>query len=90
MPFRIGLAVDVAPFDGGIPDWNRSHPAWQRIIAVGESVGLVSGSEWHHPIDFPHFQMTGQLPVTPDDAVRIAYQNGGMEAVWADTLLESA
>lgn len=87
---NFGLAVDVAPFDGGIPDWNVDHPAWKRIVSVGESVGMVSGSEWRTFPDWPHFQMTGQLPVTPDDAVRIAYQNGGIAAVWADTLLESA
>src|ERR1017187_6107649 len=38
---NFALAVDVAPFDGGIPDWNSNHPAWKRIVAVGESVGLV-------------------------------------------------
>src|ERR1017187_6445090 len=25
---QFGLAVDVAPFDAGIPDWNANHPAW--------------------------------------------------------------
>src|ERR1019366_7994694 len=23
---NFGLAVDVCPFDNGIPDWNRAHP----------------------------------------------------------------
>ena len=82
-----GLAVDVAPFDAGIPDWNRSHPAWARIVSVGESLGMVSGSTFKDCPDWPHFQMTGQLPESPDDAVRIAYQQGGMQAVWNDTLL---
>lgn len=85
-----GLAVDVAPFDQGIPDWNANHPVWKRIVSVGESVGLSSGSKWRTFPDFPHFQMTGQLPVTPDDAVRAAYATGGIDAVWNDTLLESA
>jgi peptidoglycan L-alanyl-D-glutamate endopeptidase CwlK len=84
-----GLGVDVAPFDGGIPDWNASHPAWKRIIAVGESVGLVSGSRWRTFPDCPHFQLTGRLPVSPDDAVRAAYETGGQEAVWDDTGLDA-
>lgn len=87
---NFGLAIDVAPFDGNIPDWSVDHPAWKRIVAVGESLGLQSGSEWRTFPDWPHFQMTGQLPVSPDDAVRAAYETGGIEAVWSDTLLESA
>lgn len=86
---NFGLAVDVAPFDGSIPDWNLSHPAWKRIVAVGESVGLASGSKWRTFPDWPHFQMTGQLPVSPDEAVRSAFMSGGIEAVWADTLMDS-
>jgi peptidoglycan LD-endopeptidase CwlK len=85
---NFGLAVDVAPFDSGIPDWNASHPAWRRIVTVGESVGLVSGSEWRTFPDWPHFQLTGQLPVSPDDAVRAAYATGGQESVWTDTGLD--
>jgi peptidoglycan L-alanyl-D-glutamate endopeptidase CwlK len=87
---NFGLAADVAPFDGSIPDWNLSHPVWKRIVSVGESCGLVAGAEFRTFPDWPHFQLTGQLPVSPDDAVRAAYQSGGMEAVWSDTLLEPA
>jgi peptidoglycan L-alanyl-D-glutamate endopeptidase CwlK len=79
---NFGLAVDVAPFDGGVPDWNPDHPAWKRIVAVGESVGLLSGSTWRTFPDWPHFQMTGHLPVSPDEAVRAAFQDGGQQAVW--------
>jgi peptidoglycan L-alanyl-D-glutamate endopeptidase CwlK len=84
-----GLAADVAPFDNGIPDWNASHPAWKRIVAVGESVGLVAGAKWRTFPDYPHFQLTGRLPVSPDDAVRAAYETGGQEAVWDDTGLDA-
>ena len=83
------LAVDVAPFDSGIPDWNVDHPAWKRIVAVGESVGLVSGSTWRTFPDWPHFQLTGQLPVSPDDAVRAAYETGGQSAIWTDSGLDA-
>lgn len=86
---NFGLAVDVAPFDTGIPDWNSSHPAWLRIVSVGESVGLFAGAEFRTFPDFPHFQMTGRLPVSPDDAVRAAYETGGMEAIWLDTGLDA-
>lgn len=85
---NFGLAVDVAPFDSGVPDWNSSHPAWKRIVQVGESVGLVSGSTWRTFPDWPHFQLTGRLPVSPDDAVRAAFETGGQEAVWTDSGLE--
>src|SRR5260221_11698506 len=86
---NFGLAVDVVPFDSGIPDWNSSHPAWRRIVAVGESVGLISGSRWRTFPDLPHFQLTGQLPVSPDDAVRAAYETGGQQAVWTDSGLDA-
>lgn len=79
---NFGLAVDIAPFTDNTPDWNLNHPAWKRIVAVGESLGLVSGSEWRTFPDWPHFQMTGSLPVSPNDATRQAYMSGGTDAVW--------
>lgn len=75
----MGMACDVAPFDDGIPDWNNQHPAWARIVAVGESLGLVSGISWR---DEPHFQMSG-IPVDcPTDEDRALYLSEGIEAVW--------
>jgi peptidoglycan L-alanyl-D-glutamate endopeptidase CwlK len=85
---NFGLAVDVCPFDAGIPDWNSNHPAWKRIVSVGESVGLVSGSEWRTFPDWPHFQMTGRLPASPDDSVRGAFTAGGIDAVWDEAGLD--
>jgi len=79
---QFGLAVDVAPFTDNTPDWNVNHPAWKRIVTVGESLGLVSGSGWRSFPDWPHFQYVGSLPVSPTDAVREAFMNGGAEAVW--------
>lgn len=81
---NFGLAVDLVPEDivPGEPDWNIQHPAWKRMIEVGESLGLTSGSEWVTFPDNPHFQLTGNWPVTPDDAQRAVYQNGGLPAVW--------
>ena len=80
-----GLAVDLVPEDvsAGQPDWNLSHPAWARMVSVAESLGLVSGAEWHGAeLDSPHVQLTGRFPVTPDDEVRQLFRDGGTEAVW--------
>jgi peptidoglycan LD-endopeptidase CwlK len=79
---NFGLAVDVVPMMPLGPDWNTGHPVWQRIISVGQSLGLVSGSNWRSFPDFPHFQLTGSLPVSPNDYVRAAYSEGGIDAVW--------
>lgn len=82
-----GLAVDVAPFSAdGQPDWNSSHPCWQRIIQVGESLGLYSGSHFvgsrgPEP-DMPHLQLTGRFPTSPDDEVLYLFKEGGLAAVW--------
>lgn len=79
---NFGMAVDLVPMTDLGPDWNVTHPTWQRLIQVGESVGLVSGSVWRTFPDFPHFQLTGSLPVSPDDDVRSTFENGGISAVW--------
>lgn len=86
-----GLAVDCAPFDiEGQPDWNTSHPSWKRMVAVGESLGLVSGSEWRTFPDWPHFQLTDNLPTSPDENVKELYRSQGMQAVWAKVTGESS
>ena len=87
---NFGLAVDVAPFTDNTPDWNLEHPAWKKIVAVGESLGLTSGSEWRTFPDWPHFQLTGKWPVSPDGEVRQTFLDGGMSAVWNESQLEEA
>jgi peptidoglycan LD-endopeptidase CwlK len=81
-----GMAVDLVPEDitPGQPDWNLSHPSWARMVSVAESLGLVSGAEWHGAdLDVPHCQLTGKFPVSPDDEVRAIFlQNGSIEDVW--------
>jgi peptidoglycan LD-endopeptidase CwlK len=81
---NFGLAVDLVPEDiePGQPDWDVNHPAWQQMVAAGESLGLVSGSEWKTFKDYPHFQLTGKLPVNPDDATRQLFSESGLRAVW--------
>jgi len=77
-----GLAVDVVPMTPLGPDWNTSHPVWQAIITTGEAQGLVAGAKWRSFPDYPHFQLTGTLPVSPDEGVREAYEQGGVTGVW--------
>jgi peptidoglycan LD-endopeptidase CwlK len=79
---NFGLAVDVVPMTPLGPDWNVGHPVWQKIIAAGQSVGLSPGAIWRSFPDFPHFQLTGSLPVSPNEYVRDAYTQGGIESVW--------
>jgi peptidoglycan LD-endopeptidase CwlK len=87
---NFGLAVDVAPFVDNTPDWNLNHPAWQKIVSVGEAVGLDSGSTWRTFPDWPHFQLTGKWPVSPDDEVRQTFLDGGMDTIWKESGLEEA
>lgn len=96
---NFGLAVDCCPYkhDGNLQgtnpdkvlDWNPSHPVWQRMISVGESLGLYSGSEFKTFKDWPHFQLTGTLPVSPNDEVRQTFLDAGMQAVWDSSGLQS-
>jgi|SRR5579864_1562163 len=75
-----GCAVDVAPFiNDQQPDWDESHPAWARIVEIGESLGLRSGISWK---DEPHFEYTGTFPPDPPQSVKDLYASGGVEAVW--------
>ena len=75
-----GCAVDVAPFDDGIPDWDLSHPAWMRIVMIGEALGLRSGQSWK---DEPHFEYTGTFPPDPPQEVKDLFASGGVQAVWS-------
>lgn len=90
---NFGMAVDVVPDaipdDGKFtPDWNASHPSWQRIVAVGTSLGLNSGATWRTFKDYPHLQLTGRFPIgAPNDEVRQLFKDGGMQAVWDEAEL---
>lgn len=85
---NFGLAVDVVPMylptGENMPDWNVNHPAWRTIVTQAESLGLVSGSCWHTMVDWPHLQLTGKFPVSPDDEVRQLFLDGGMQAIWEE------
>jgi hypothetical protein len=78
-----GLAVDVVPedIDPGQPDWDTSHPAWQKIISLAPTVKLASGSAWRTFPDWPHLYPV-ECPAEPTDEMRQTFQAAGMEAVW--------
>lgn len=83
---QFGLAIDVCPIMFlHLKTWGVGKPEWDNVVSVGEGLGLVSGSRWTHPLkDWPHFQLTGKLPVSPDDEVRSLFKQpgGGTLAVW--------
>lgn len=49
-----GLAIDVAPFVNGNPDWKST--LWDRIGELGESIGFSWGGRWKTIKDLPHFE----------------------------------
>ncbi len=86
---QYGLAVDVVPFGlDGQPDWNTSHPIWQRIVHVGTSLGLQAGAEFRSFPDYPHFQLTGTLPASPNDETRESFLQSGISGIWKESGLD--
>jgi peptidoglycan LD-endopeptidase CwlK len=83
-----GLAVDVVPMIEMGPDWNVNHPVWRRIVAVGTTLGLESGSVWRTFPDWPHFQLTGRLPLSPTLDIKQVLMTEGIPAVWERSGLE--
>ena len=80
---NMGLAVDCAPLEGIVVDWDANHPAWKQMEESGVSLGLTSGANWVRLVDAPHFQITGRFPEgAPDDEVRAIFDAGGLQAVW--------
>ena len=90
---NFGMAVDCVPSVNGVdqayaPDWNAQHPAWKRMEAVGQSLGMDSGATWRSFPDAPHFQLTGRFPEgAPSDEVRQLFRDGGMAAIWAEIVV---
>lgn len=83
---NFGCGVDVAPFlsDTNVIDWNIEHPIWQRMIAVGVSLGLTTGSTFRTFPDYPHFQLTGSWPESPNAEVRSVFHEAGMQQLWRE------
>ena len=70
------VAFDVLPLRSGKPVWGTSGNGidsdptdddkddlelWQRVGAIGESLGLEWAGRWKRFREFPHFQFTGGL-----------------------------
>ena len=84
-----GLAVDICPSldlvhpRSGI-DWNPEHEQWKRMVAVGESLGLFPGAHFRTFPDWPHFQLPGKFPDSPNDEVKHVFREAGMIGVWQE------
>lgn len=87
---EFGLAVDLCPDSlRAEPNWGPDNPIWVELAIMGKDLGLTPGAYYVHvPPDRPHFQLTGTLPASPDDATREAYAKGGLPYVWADANLK--
>lgn len=57
-----GNAFDVIPENGG---YHASQATWDKIGAIGESLGLEWGGKWQGFKDLPHFQLKGAKAGTP-------------------------
>ena len=38
-------------------DWCASDAQWTTAVSIGESLGLISGSHWKTPKDYPHLEL---------------------------------
>lgn len=56
-----GLAFDVVPTKNGVADWDSPH--WNKIGAIGKTVGLEWGGGFTKIKDMPHFQFTFGLTI---------------------------
>lgn len=43
--------------DGKHLDWDANDKAWKDVIAIGQQIGLVSGSTWKSLRDNPHMEL---------------------------------
>lgn len=83
---EFGLAVDCMPSLNPPalpykPDGVGGSPRYIAMRAVAEAEGLVSGSRWAHPVDWPHLQLPN-VPASPTDQIRADFASGGLAKVW--------
>lgn len=67
-------AGDVAILLHGKLIWDDTHEGaelWDRLIKIGESVGLESASHWKNNTEKAHFQYTGGLSLADMRAGKI-------------------
>jgi len=89
---NFGMAVDCYPFLSGASgdlNWNARSPQFGAMVDALKWEGLVWGGDWHSLPDPPHFQLAS-VPVTPTNADRVAYAEGGYPQVWKQYSVEIA
>jgi len=90
---NFGLAVDIVPaaegFPSFVPDWNAMDLRWKNVLALAKTCGLAEGAEWRTFPDMPHLYLE-ECPANPDDNLRYAFREGGLEAVWRELKLPEA
>ena len=81
----LGCAADIVPMDlpDGMPDWNSSHPSWQRIVALAPSCGLRDGICFKDGPDEPHLELI-EVPEVPTGELQQVYSDAGVSGVWAE------
>src|SRR6185436_12701932 len=72
-----GLAVDLAPFKAGQPDWNNIA-GFKTIGSEAKKLALEWGGDWKKLVDMPHVQLPG-LSVKECFAL---FQKGGIDKVF--------
>lgn len=84
---NFGYACDLDPFKLGVPDWAADDPEWQAMLSKALTCGLSEGALWREFPDRPHFYLS-ELPPTPTDQMRAAYNTGGLPLVWSQFTIE--
>ena len=67
------VALDTVPLRHGKPVWDTTGEdglLWEKIGAIGESIGLEWAGRWKTFKEFPHFQFTGGLTLAEFQAGR--------------------
>lgn len=67
------VALDIVPLRHGKPVWattGEQGALWEKIGALGESVGLEWAGRWRRFREWPHFQFTGGLGLADFQAGR--------------------
>ena len=57
---NLGLAFDVVPVVNGEPRFN-DEAAFEKLGAIGKSLGLTWGGDWTEIKDYPHFELRPEL-----------------------------
>lgn len=67
---QYGLAIDVVPVIDSVPSWHN-EPVWEKVGAIGETLGLRWGGRWGHPYDPGHFEWSGGVTAASMELGRI-------------------